>query len=130
MDHLRADVPCAGPSASRKYSAGFRAELRTTGVQVAPVTLGYPESGHQEPEARGTWYPVPGRPGQSGASASPTETPQLRDTAADPHRNPTDETAHSGTLVMHVKDTRNSQSAASMRVSWAVGAFPRYGLSG
>ena len=61
---------------------------------------------------------------QSGASASPTETPQLSDTAADPHRNPTDETAHSGTLVMGVKGTENSRSAASMRVSWAVGVFP------
>ena len=66
-----------------------------------------------------------GRPAQSGASASPTETPQLSDTAADPHRNPTDETAHSGTLVMRVKDTENSRSAASMRVSWAVGGFSR-----
>jgi hypothetical protein len=28
-------------------------------------------------------------------SASPTETPQVSDTAAGPHRNPTDETAHS-----------------------------------
>ncbi len=34
-----------------------------------------------------------GSAGQSEASASPTETPQLSDTAADPHRNPTDETA-------------------------------------
>ena len=57
--------------------------------------------------------------------ATPTETPQLSDTAADPHRNPTDETAHSGTLVMRVKDTENSRSAASMRVSWAVGGFSR-----
>ncbi len=65
-----------------------------------------------------------GRPDESGASASPTKTPQLRDTVADPHRNPTDETAHSGTLVMPVKGTENSRSAASMRVSWAVGAFP------
>ena len=61
---------------------------------------------------------MPGRPAQSGASASPTEIPQLSDTTADPHRNPTDETAHSGTLVMRVKDTENSRSAASMRVSW------------
>jgi len=43
------------------------------------------------------------------AALSPTETPQVRDTAADPHRNPTDGTAHSGTLVMHVKDTENSR---------------------
>jgi hypothetical protein len=43
----------------------------------------------------------------------------------DPHRNPTDEAAHSGTLVVRVKGTENSRSAASMRVSWAVGAFSR-----
>jgi len=78
---------------------------------------------HQPPAVPG--HPVPGRPDKSRASASPTETPQLRDTAPDPHRNPTDETAHSGTLVMRVKGTENSRSAASMRVSWAVGAFSR-----
>ena len=48
---------------------------------------------------------MPGRSVQSGTSASPTETPQLSDTAADPHRNPTDEMARSSTLVMRVKDT-------------------------
>jgi len=73
----------------------------------------------------GTWVRLPGRPGQSGVSASPTETPQLGDTAADPHRNPTDETAHSGTLVMRVNGAENSRSAASMRVIWAIGAFSR-----
>jgi hypothetical protein len=74
------------------------------GGQVAPVTLGYPESGHQDLEVDGTWVPVPGRPGQLRAPVSgPTETPQLSDTAADSHRNPTDKKAHSGTLVMHVK---------------------------
>jgi hypothetical protein len=62
---------------------------------------------------------------KSGASASPTETPQFRDTAAYPHRNPTDETAHSGTLVMRVKSTENSRRSAWMRVSWAVGDFSR-----
>ena len=65
----------------------------------------------------------PARPGRSGLLASPTEIPQPRDTAADPHRNPRDETAHSGTLVMCVKGTENSRSSASMRVSWAVGAL-------
>ena len=48
---------------------------------------------------------MPGQPAQSGASASPTETPQLSDMAADPHRNPTDETAHSGTLGSGTDDT-------------------------
>ena len=60
-----------------------------------------------------------------GKAVRAHRNPQARDTAADPHRNPTDETAHSGTLVMRVKGTENSRSAASMRVSWAVGAFSR-----
>ena len=57
------------------------------------------------------WYlgTRPGRPDESRASASPTETPQLRDTPTDPHKNPTDGTAHSGTLVMRVKGTENSR---------------------
>jgi hypothetical protein len=97
----------------------------TTAGQVALMTLGYREVVIRIRKSAGTWVPVPGRPAQSGASASPTETPQPSDTAADPHRNPTDETAHSGTLVMRVKDTENSRSAASMRVSWAVGGFSR-----
>ena len=63
-----------------------------------------------------------GQVGQ-GPLASPTETPQRRDTAADPHRNPTDETAHSGTLVMRVKRHGKQPPAAPMRVSWAVGAL-------
>jgi len=68
---------------------GDRREITSDG-QGAPVTLGYSESGHQPPGSYGTWCSMSGRPDQSGASASPTETPQLRDTAADPHRNPTD----------------------------------------
>ena len=88
------------------------------------MTLGYGKVVIRIRSRRGL-VPVPGRPAQSGALASPTETPQLSDTTADPHRNPTDETAHSGTLVMRVKDTENSRSAASMRVSWAVGGFSR-----
>jgi hypothetical protein len=79
-------------------------------------------SGHQPPEVV-----LPDRSAglSQGASASPTETPQVRDTMGGPHRNPTDETAHSGTLVIRVKGTENSRSAAWMRVSWAVGAFSR-----
>jgi hypothetical protein len=73
-------------------------------------------------ESRYPGHRVSGRPDR--ASASPTEAPQACDTVADPHRNPTDETAHSGTLVIRVKGTENSRSAASMRVSWAVGVFP------
>ena len=87
------------------------------------MTLGYSESDHQPPQIA-----VPGAcvwSAGSRASGSPTEPPQVGDTAADPHRNPTDETAHSGTLVMRVKGTENSRSPASMRVSWAVGAFSR-----
>jgi hypothetical protein len=90
-----------------------------------PVTLGYPESDHQHQEVGVPGCPCVGWPGKSRGSCGPTETPQVCDTAADPHRNPTDETAHSGTLVMPLKGTRNSWSAASMRVSWAVGAFSR-----
>jgi hypothetical protein len=64
-----------------------------------------------------TWVPEPVGQGGQGPLASPTETPQRRDTAADPHRNPTDETAHSGTLVMRVKKHGKQSSAAPMRVS-------------
>ena len=74
----------------------------TSGGQDAAVTLGYPESDHQPPQVA-----VPGACVWSARKVtgfgSPTEPPQVRDTAADPHRNPTDETAHSGTLVMRVK---------------------------
>jgi hypothetical protein len=54
----------------------------TSGGQAAPVTLGYPEIGHQLRELR---YMVP-----HAGPTDPTEAPQLRDTVADPHRNPTD----------------------------------------
>jgi hypothetical protein len=67
-----------------------------------------------------------GWPGKSrDLLRAPTESPQVRDTPADSHRNPTDGTAHPGTLVIRVKGTENSRSAASMRVSWAVGSFSR-----
>jgi hypothetical protein len=97
-----------------------RCGITYLGRQAALVTLGYPEVAIGLQELR-----VPGMVGRAepGASASPTETPQARDTAAGPHTNPTDETAHSGTLVMRVKGTQNSWSAAPMLVSWAVGAF-------
>src|SRR5947209_1628413 len=45
-------------------------------------------------------------------------SPQVGDTATDPHRKPTDETAHSGTLVMRVKGTENSRSPAWMGINW------------
>ena len=63
----------------------------------------------------------------AGLSQELLRTPQ---TSASPrhgcrsHRNPTDEAARSGTHVVHVKHTENTPSAASMRVSWAVGDFP------
>jgi hypothetical protein len=75
----------------------------TSGGQAAPVTLDYLESGHQSPEVAVRMVPHAGSAEPVKASASPTETPQLRDTVADPHRNPTDFTAHSGTLVLPVK---------------------------
>ncbi len=87
------------------------------------MTLGYPESGHQDP---GVAVPS-GRQGQSGASASPTETPQLRDTVADPHRNPTDETAHSGILVMRVK--RYAEQPVSSVDARELGCWSLYRVS-
>ena len=86
-----------------------------------PMTLGYSDV-RQLPEVGGIWSRVR-PPAESEPPASPTETAQVRDTVADPDRNPTDETAHSGTLVMRVKCTENSRSPAWMRVNWAVGAF-------
>jgi hypothetical protein len=44
------------------------------------VALGYPESGHQDPEGDGAW--VPCQVGRARGSGQPTETPQLSDTAA------------------------------------------------
>jgi hypothetical protein len=38
-----------------------------------------------------TWVPVAVGRASQGALAGPTETPQVRDTAVDPHWNPTDE---------------------------------------
>jgi hypothetical protein len=65
------------------------------------------------------YYPCPyirvGSAGPvTGFGEPPAEIPQLREEVPVPHRNPTDETAHSGTLVMRVKGTENSESAASM----------------
>jgi len=80
----------------------------TLGGQAALVTLGY----RKWSSASGSCATGPGRRAESWASASPTETPQACDTVACPHRNPTDGTAHSGTLVMRVKGTENSQSPA------------------
>ena len=53
--------------------------------------------------------PVPGSQASQGDLARPTETLQVRDMAADPHRKPTDETAHPDTLVMRVKGTENGR---------------------
>jgi len=92
---------------------------------VPPGGLALVFGGHQDPEVTITGYAAQGRPGQSGGFYEPTENPQLGDTVSDPHRNPTDETAHSGTLVMRVKGTEKSRSPAPIRVRWAVGAFSR-----
>ncbi len=101
------------PGQARRAADGR--SCRRSAVRMKPVTrIG-------KPRYLGT--PRGGRPGQPEASASPTKTPQRRDTMPDPHRNPTDETAHPGTLVMRGKDTENSRSAAPMRVSWAVGGL-------
>src|SRR6266849_890645 len=84
-------------------------------------------SGERSPAPRGRsiWALRVGWPGKSRGSREPQRNPTIRDMAANPHRNPTNETAHSGALVIHVKGTENSRSAAPMRVSWAFGAFPR-----
>ena len=116
-------LPRKQPARRTPLRVGVRRRI-TSWLVCCPVTLGYPESDHKRPEDWSTWVPVLVGQVSQGALASPTETPQVRDTAADPHRKPTDETAQSGTLVMRVKGTENSRSAASMRVSWAVGPFP------
>ena len=108
--------------AQRRVGSDRRGTI--TGRRVPPMTPGYRGAvirGDQGPQADGIRVAVPSS--GPGASASPTKTPQLGDSVADPHRDPTDETAHSGTIVIRVKDTENSRSAASMRVSWAVGVF-------
>ncbi len=66
-----------------------------SGGQTAPVTLSY----LRESRYPGTVYR---EARQIRTPASPTEAPQACDTVANPHRNPTNETAHSGTLVMRV----------------------------
>jgi hypothetical protein len=91
-------------------SSGIGGRGIAAGVQIAPGDAGLPGKW-----SSGSGSPVPGYPRrigtrQSGASTSPPETPQFGDTVPDwdPHRNPTDETAHSGTLVMHVKARRTA----------------------
>ena len=112
---------CRRLGATRWFQGGGRNRLL---VGMPPGNLSYPESDHQHQRSE-YWVAVSVGQANQGALAIPTGTPQLGDTAADPHRNPTDETAHSGTLVMRVKGTENSRSAASMRVSWAVGVFSK-----
>ena len=96
----------------------------TSGGQDAPVTLSYLESVISLRKLRHL-VPYIGLGWTAQGFLRAHRNPQLRDAAAGPHRNPTDETTHSGTLVMRVKGTENSRSAAPMRVSWTVGAFSR-----
>jgi len=56
--------------------------------------------------------------------------PQKPHNSATRRRIPTDDTAHSRTLVTSVKGTEDGPWPAWMRVSWAVGAFSRLVLSG
>jgi hypothetical protein len=48
----------------------------------------------------------------------------------EPHRNPMNETANSGTLVMRVKVQRTAGDRPGWRVSWLFGFFSRCVLSG
>jgi hypothetical protein len=110
-----------GPSGAIDIHADSAGSRITSARQAALVTLGYPEVVISPRKLR---Y----RTGAAGPSQGLLRAPQkphksVRDTVPDPHRNPTDETAHSGTLVTRVKGTQNSRSAASMRVSWADGVF-------
>ena len=65
--------------------------------------------GHQDPQVGQIRGAVLGSARPVEGFGKPTETPQLGDTVADPHRNPTDETAQPDTLVMRVKGTENSR---------------------
>ncbi len=104
----------------RVHGIGVRCGI-TSGAEAALVTLDYSDAS----SASGSCGTGSVGRAESEAPASPTDTPpQVRDTAAGPHRNPTDETAHSGTLVMRVKSTENTPSAAPIRASWADGVFP------
>ena len=94
---IRAPAPATRPPEARAHSRSALNYLGRAGRFGYARLLG---SGHQPPEAA---LPDRSAGAESGASAGPTEPPQVRDTAGGPHRNPTDETAHSGTLVMRVK---------------------------
>ena len=106
------------PRVHRKTSASagiwpevpqVRSRTRHSSKSGADVlTLGYPESDNKQPEAG-----VPGCPcrlarqveGLLRAHRNPTSPRH----GGRSHRNPTDEMAHSGTLVMRVKGTENSR---------------------
>jgi hypothetical protein len=82
-----------------------------------------PGSGDQPPKVA--------RPVRSaGLSQGLLRTPRVGGTAPGPHRNPMNETAHPDTLVMRVKGTKNSRSAAPTRVSLAVRAFSQVSALG
>ena len=125
------------------HPAAVHAQNQAIGVaaRVPPIRCGLradstPRTGHSCSAALlGKWSAVAGSCGTRGSAyregradqgfREPAEAAQARDTVADPHRNPTDQTADFGTLVMRVKGTENSQSAAYMRASWAAGASSR-----
>src|SRR6266568_4962729 len=90
---LRRGLRCVGTRARTrggrsKYSASS-AELPLAGTSLGDAGL------------LGKWSSGSGSRGTAGSAGpvrgfyKPTEIPQLRDTVPDPHRNPTDETAHS-----------------------------------
>ena len=94
----------------------------TSGGQAAPVTLGYPEIGHQLRESR---YMVL----HAGADRSPTEAPQLRDTVADPHRIPHGLNGRTPVHLLGVLKARRTAASSVDACELAVGAFSRLVLS-
>jgi hypothetical protein len=71
-----------------------------------------------------TWIPWACPAREVRGFCEPAEAPQAGGTAADPRKNVTGGTAHSGTLVVRVKGAENRPWSALTRVSWAVGALP------
>jgi hypothetical protein len=93
---------------ARRHEQVFVRREITSDGQGAAVTLGYSEA---IISLRKLGYLVPcvWSAREARGFCEPHRTPQVGDTAADPHRNPTDDTAHSGTLVLRVKHTENSR---------------------
>ena len=91
------------PEAQNRQRRGI-----TSWLACRPVALGYLESDHST--QRLEYLGAPCRLARQVKELwRAPQNPLVRDTAADPHRNPADETANSGTLVMRVKGTEKSR---------------------